>query len=60
MIEFTVQQDDSPGFFLSVVVMSPRVEQPPLQTGQVDLGKPSFRMGYVKTSVTDPGKEIVG
>jgi uncharacterized protein YfaS (alpha-2-macroglobulin family) len=50
MIEFEVKLDDAPGFFLSVVVLSPRVEQPPLQTGQVDLGKPTFRMGYVKTS----------
>ena len=59
MIEFEVKQDDLPGFYLSIVVMSPRVEQPPLQTGQVDLGKPAFRMGYVKTSVSDPRKEMV-
>ena len=58
MIEFEVKQDETPGFYLSVVVMSPRVENPPLQTGQVDLGKPSFRMGYVKTLVSDPQKEL--
>ena len=58
MIEFEVKQDETPGFYLSVVVISPRVEQPPLQTGQVDLGKPTFRMGYVKTSVSDPAKEL--
>ncbi len=58
MIEFEVTQDDSPGFYLSIVVMSPRVKQPPLQTGQVDLGKPTFRMGYVKTAVSDPQKEM--
>jgi len=58
MIEFEVKQDETPGFYLSVVVISPRVEQPPLKTGQVDLGKPTFRMGYVKTSVSDPAKEL--
>ena len=58
MIEFEVKQDEVPGFYLSVVVISPRVEQPPLQTGQVDLGKPSFRMGYGKTSVSDPAKVL--
>ena len=58
MIEFDVKQDESPGFYLSVVVISPRVEKPPLQTGQVDLAKPTFRMGYVKTSVSDPRKEL--
>ena len=59
VIEFEVKQDETPGFYLSVVVTSPRVEKPPLETGQVDLGKPSFRMGYVKTSVFDPRKEIL-
>jgi alpha-2-macroglobulin len=59
MIEFDVKQDETPGFYLSVVVISPRVEKPPLQTGQVDLGKPGFRMGYVKTTVSDPRKELV-
>jgi len=58
MIEFEVKQDETPGFYLSVVVISPRVENPPLETGQVDLGKPGFRMGYVKTAVSDPRKEI--
>ena len=58
VIEFEVKQDESPGFYLSVVVISPRVEQPPLQTGQVDLGKPTFRMGYVKTPVSDPAREL--
>jgi uncharacterized protein YfaS (alpha-2-macroglobulin family) len=58
VIAFEVKGDDAPGFYLSVVVLSPRVEHPPLQTGQVDLGKPAFRMGYVKTQVSDPQKEI--
>ena len=58
IIEFEVQKDFLPGFFLSVVVTSPRVETAP-SDNQVDLGKPAFRMGYVKVPVTDPHKEIV-
>jgi hypothetical protein len=57
MIEFDVEKDFIPGYFLSVVVMSPRVDKP-LAEGQVDLGKPAFRMGYVKVPVADPYKEI--
>ena len=57
IIELEVQEDFLPGFFLSVVVMSPRVETPPSDS-QVDLGKPAFRMGYVKVPVVDPYKEI--
>jgi len=57
MIEFEVQQDFIPGYFLSVVVVSPRVDQPP-GDWQVDLGKPTFRMGYVKVPVIDPYKEV--
>jgi len=58
IIEFEVQKDFLPGFFLSVVVTSPRVESAP-RDNQVDLGKPAFRMGYVKVPVTDPHKEIL-
>ena len=58
IIEFEVQKDFLPGFFLSVVVASPRVESAPADN-QVDLGKPAFRMGYVNVPVTDPHKEIV-
>ncbi len=58
IIEFDVQKEYLPGFFLSVVVMSPRVETPP-SDNQVDLGKPAFRIGYVKVPVADPYKEIL-
>lgn len=57
VIEFTVEEDYIPGYYLSVVVMSPRVDKP-LSEDDVDLGKPAFRMGYVKTPVSDPYKEI--
>ncbi len=57
VIEFEIEPDFLPGFYMSVVVTSPRVEKPPADN-QVDLGKPAFRMGYVKVPVTDPYKEI--
>ena len=53
-----MERDFLPGFYLSVVVVSPRVEQPPLKTGDVDLGKPTFRMGYVKTDAFDVQKQL--
>ena len=58
IIEFLVKPDYVPGFYLSVVIMSPRVDKP-LGLGDVDLGKPTFRMGYVTVPVKDPYKEIV-
>jgi uncharacterized protein YfaS (alpha-2-macroglobulin family) len=57
VIEFKVEKDYIPGYYLSVVVMSPRVGKP-LGDDEVDLGKPAFRMGYVETTVSDPYKEI--
>lgn len=57
-IEFPVKPDYMPGYYLSVVVVSPRLEAPPAEEGQVDLGKPTFRMGYVTVPVKDPVKEM--
>lgn len=57
IIEVPVEADYIPGFFVSVTVMSPRVDKP-LDANQVDLGKPAFRMGYAQTEVRDPYKEI--
>ena len=60
VVEFPVQPDDLPGFYLSVVVASPRVEKPTLAgSDDEDLGKPAFRMGYAQITVNDPYKEIV-
>ena len=47
-----------PGYFLSVTLVSPRIEEMS-GFGKLDLGKPTFRMGYVQTDVRDPYKEIV-
>jgi hypothetical protein len=58
VIEVEVEEDHVPGFYLSAVVTSPRVEAPPSED-DVDLGKPAFRMGYVQVPVVDPAKEIV-
>ena len=56
VIKLKIGPDFLPGVYVSVVVMSPRVEQP-VKDG-VDLGKPSFRMGYAKLEVKDPYKEV--
>ncbi|MFH1157422.1 MAG: alpha-2-macroglobulin family protein [Pseudomonadota bacterium] len=58
VIEFNIKPDYLPGFFLSVLIVSPRVDKP-LEDGQVDLGKPTFRMGYVTVPVKDKYKEMM-
>jgi uncharacterized protein YfaS (alpha-2-macroglobulin family) len=57
VIEVAVSTDLQPGFFLSATILSPRVAKP-LGENQVDLGKPTFRTGYVETRVIDPDKGI--
>ena len=62
VIEFAVEPDFLPGFYLSVVVVSPRVAPvpgaAPLDKDGVDLGRPTYRMGYVKVPVQDPYKML--
>lgn len=62
VIEVPVTKDAIPGFFVSVVVTSPRVETPPDARDDadqnVDLGKPAFRLGYAQISVVDPAKTL--
>ncbi len=58
VLEIPVKPDYMPGFYLSVMVVSPRVDQPVPPLGQVDLGKPAFRLGYVTMPVRDPYKEM--
>jgi uncharacterized protein YfaS (alpha-2-macroglobulin family) len=62
VIDFPVEPDFVPGFYLSVVVMSPRVAPVPGTSGLdkegVDLGRPTYRIGYLKVSVTDPYKTL--
>ena len=56
VIRIPVKPDYLPGAYVSVVVMSPRVEAAVKQG--VDLGKPTFRMGYTTLAVEDPHREI--
>jgi uncharacterized protein YfaS (alpha-2-macroglobulin family) len=56
VIELPVTADHIPGFFFSATVTSPRVEK--AVEDQVDLGKPSFKMGYVEIPVVDPAKQL--
>lgn len=56
VIAIPVKPEFVPGAYVSVVVMSPRVEQP-LKDG-VDLGKPTFRMGYATLGVDEPYRQI--
>jgi len=55
-IEIPIKPEYFPGAYVSVLVMSPRVEQP-VKDG-VDLGKPTFRMGYLELKVKDPVREV--
>ena len=57
LIEVPVLPDYLPGFYVSVTVISPRVEKP-LGPGGEDLGKPAFRIGYAQLEVKDRFKEI--
>ena len=56
IVTLEIKPEHLPGFYLSVVVQSPRVAAP--VTGGVDLGKPAFRMGYVKVELDDPYKRL--
>lgn len=58
IVEFPVKPEYAPGFYVSIVLVSPRVDKP-LDENMVDLGKPAFRMGYVAVPVTDPFNEMV-
>ncbi len=63
VVQFPVKASYLPGFYMSVTVFSPRVEKPLQDTDkpvelQLDLGKPTFRIGYVKVPLDDPHKEI--
>ncbi len=57
VIEFEVKPDYLPGFYLSILVQSPRVDKP-IDANQVDLGKPTFRIGYITVPVKDKYKEM--
>lgn len=58
VLELPITEDMIPGYYLSVVAVSPRVAAPPADDG-VDLGRPTLRMGYVQTQVRDQYKELL-
>jgi len=62
IVEFAIEPDFVPGFYLSVVVVSPRVAPVPgataLDKEGVDLGRPTYRIGYLKVPVSDPYKTL--
>jgi uncharacterized protein YfaS (alpha-2-macroglobulin family) len=62
VVEFTIEPDFVPGFYLSVMVVSPRVAPvpgaSPLDKEGVDLGRPTYRIGYLQVPVTDPYKTL--
>ena len=62
VIEFPIEPDYLPGFYLSVLVMSPRVAPlsgtVPVDADGVDLGRPTYRIGYLQVQVTDPYKAL--
>ncbi len=57
VVEVQIEKDFFPGFYFSALVVSPRTEKPLIDDN--DLGKPAFRMGYVKTALDDRYKEII-
>jgi alpha-2-macroglobulin len=62
VIDFKIEPDFVPGYYLSVLVVSPRVAPAPgaspLNDEGIDLGRPTYRIGYLKVPVTDPVKTL--
>lgn len=58
IIEFDIEKNFMPGFYLSAIIVSPRGETISPAIGEIDLGKPSFKIGYIKVPVKDPYKQI--
>ncbi len=57
VVEVPVQPDYLPGFYFSVLVVSPRVDKPVGPEGD-DLGKPTYAVGYAVMPVEDSYKEL--
>ncbi|MXZ55186.1 MAG: hypothetical protein F4Z14_03345 [Gammaproteobacteria bacterium] len=61
VIDFEVKPEYMPGFFLSVIIASPRVgdSSPDLDDPDwVDLGIPNYRLGYASFDVSDPTRDL--
>ncbi len=57
IIKVPIESRYAPGFYLSVVVMSPRAAAAPIEKG-VDLGKPAYRTGYAQIAVPRSDKRL--
>jgi uncharacterized protein YfaS (alpha-2-macroglobulin family) len=57
VLEIPIGEADYPNIFVSVILTRGRVEAA-LKPGQVDLGKPTFRVGYLQLKVPSP-KDIL-
>lgn len=68
ILEIPIKPDYLPGVYISVTIFSPRVPQQTQTTTQaktsqgtdrqIDLAKPTFKMGYLKLPVKDPSQTI--
>ncbi|MBW1971921.1 MAG: hypothetical protein JRI44_03645 [Deltaproteobacteria bacterium] len=56
-IKLPIKRSYFPGVYISVTLIKGRVSQKIDPTG-VDLGKPSFKLGYLKIKVDDPAKTL--
>lgn len=57
VITVPIEPAFAPGFYLSVVIASPRVNAP--LEKDVDLGKPAYRVGYARVSVPRSREQIL-
>lgn len=57
-LEIPIKKEYMPGFKLSVLLTSPRVEGTEKGYGKLDLGKPTFKHGSVVINIIDSYKEI--
>jgi len=58
VIEFDIYKDDLPNVFVSVVLIQGRVAEEKFSPYGEDLGKPSFKIGYVNIPVVTDDKKL--
>lgn len=59
IIEFAVKEEYLPGYYLSVVVFTPRIGSMNLDDKGMDQGAPKARFGYIKTEVKKKAENAV-
>jgi alpha-2-macroglobulin len=58
VVEFPIKSDDLPNIFVSVVLIQGRVAEEKFSDFGEDLGKPSFKIGYVNIPVASEEKKL--